>query len=213
MFKRFRLVLSRPFWLLRWFAFVVGVAFWKVGRVVSHGVRDHFWLVFLRAERAVAGQPRWTADDLFRWGIQPRSKADIELAEKDERLVRLICPNPDCEDPKCPSKPGNHRFIQRPPIDVSFSIPANMAPSEIMQRLRNAIRAPEPAPPVEPETGTPDAFTRDIAAVINRHSIDNAFGVPDYILAQVATDSIMLFTSNVDQLRKHEKPADKPEAA
>ena len=59
------------------------------------------------------------------------------------------------------------------------------------------------------------AFEKDLALLINRHSLESInathhMGTPDYILAGVMVDALKSFTKRQDAARYHEKPREPP---
>lgn len=45
---------------------------------------------------------------------------------------------------------------------------------------------------------------RELAAVLNRNGVDNQLNIPDYILADIAADSVEQFANNRTKLNQHQ---------
>jgi hypothetical protein len=69
-------------------------------------------------------------------------------------------------------------------------------------RLNQVTKPAEPeqdSPPSPDEPNAPSEFVRDLESLINRHSMENASGTPDFILAQYLESCLIAFDTAIKQ--------------
>lgn len=106
-----RVALSAPLVGLQWVTIGVTWVMYAVAMVLSRactGGKTHVYWVLEQAKRWVRGTPMWRGEDLIRWGVQPQTKHQRELADKDMRFVRLDC---QCGNPKCKNRDGRYVMV------------------------------------------------------------------------------------------------------
>lgn len=75
----------------------------------------------------------------------------------------------------------------------------NVAPGKPAIELRDSMSR-HPAGKKRPD----DPVERELADLVNRHGLDSALGIPDYILARTMLNFVRDLAQGIDMVRRHE---------
>ncbi len=131
MVSRVRYVLSLPAVCLLVIATWTLTAMWKLATLLRHGAvggKIHVYWPLLQLKRIIRGEPSWKPDDLLVLRIQPPNAAARKFADRDKRLMRVVC---RCGEDNCANKTGvympyNDLVALHPTMEV---IPPGSEPS------------------------------------------------------------------------------------